>query len=347
MSLLFLRSILEGFQALDDAGAPIPGATLTFWRAGTTRKAPVYADQALETEHDNPLTADELGRFPLIYLSPDIKAYRVLLHTGPPPFELRPDPNPRRRTWGPAGGVLRWDIDPYLCDCTEPPLIFRGPIHRAISDEGRPLAGARLTFTLTESETPTNVYADAALKVPLPNPLQADAGGFFPPVYLDDDTEYRVRLKTAAGAELLDIDPYVCQCGSLFLTSKMYAVEFRDAARATAGEAVRGRYYPVFGPDSAAGEGGRVNGGTMINPIRPYDDWPPDEATGAGGEINFGTMVLPIVSYDDWPPDAAVGDGGEIDSGTMIAPVVVYDDWPADAAVGEGGEINSGTMTTP
>lgn len=334
MSLLFLTNVLDTFQALDDNGRPLPGAVLTFWSAGTVTPEPVYADQDLVdvlSDEQGRVVADSQGFFDLIYLR-ETSLYRVRLQT--------------------AQGVLRWDVDPYLCDCTDPPRLFRGPLHQAlarVSDDPPtfgwpPQPGARLRFTLTGTDEPRDVYADAARQVPLSNPLRANAGGFFPPVYLDDETVYRIRLETASGAELFDVDPYECQCGFLLFTSWQYPAEFADSVTGAGGEIASGVYDPVFG-SAAIGIGAVLVSGTMIEPIIEYEDWPADEAIGVGGAVLSGTMIAPIIEYDDWPVDAAEGVGGAVVSGTMIAPIIEYEEWPADAAEGVGGRINSGSMT--
>lgn len=328
VSLLFLTPILDGFQALDDAGRPLPGAVLTFLRPGTTVPKPVYTDQELDTElSDNRgrVVADEEGRFPLIYLAYDpTPRYRVMLHT--------------------AEGVLRWDIDPYLCDCTDPPYLFRGPKHQTLDESGRPLAGARLIFSITETETPARTYADAELTVPHPNPLVADSGGFFPPVYLDDDITYRVRLTDRRGELLLDVDPYVCECGMLLLTSKAYAYEHADSAIAT-GAAIPKGGAPWF-ESIVTALAGRIALGEMREPVITYDQWPPEAVIGTGAAVDSGEMREPIITYDEWPPESVEAVGAAIDSGSMIAPIVTYQNWPPEAVEATGGAIESGTMTT-
>lgn len=64
--------------ALDSTGAPISGATLTFYRTGTTTLQSVYSSSALTTPLSNPLTADSAGRFAAVYLDP-AKTYRAIL----------------------------------------------------------------------------------------------------------------------------------------------------------------------------------------------------------------------------------------------------------------------------
>lgn len=228
MSLLFLSNILDPFQALDDAGRPIPHAVLTFWHSQTSAPATVYADQELLiqlSDAQGRVVADAQGIFPLIYLDPDT-LYRVRLQTGE--------------------GVLRWDVDPYLCDCTDPPRLFRNPLHQALTRiegliprfEPPPVPGARLIFTDYNTGAPARVWADAARTVPLRNPLPSNAAGIFSPVYLEDGIEYRVQLVAPDGSVLLDADPYECYCGFLLLTSRPYPLELIEAIDST-GELVR------------------------------------------------------------------------------------------------------------
>lgn len=71
----------DGATPLDDAGAPMPLATLTFWLSSTTELAPIYVDNTLTTQLANPLTADASGAFATIYLD-DTIAYRHKLEHG-------------------------------------------------------------------------------------------------------------------------------------------------------------------------------------------------------------------------------------------------------------------------
>jgi hypothetical protein len=54
-------------KPLEGDGRTIPLAQLTFYKARTGEKHPVYVDTGLTEEHDNPLTADEDGEFPTFY----------------------------------------------------------------------------------------------------------------------------------------------------------------------------------------------------------------------------------------------------------------------------------------
>ena len=77
---------------------------------------------------------------------------------------------------------------------------------RAVDSSGEILPGARMQFYQAGTTTPVTVYADAGLGVPLTNPVIADAGGLFPPIYLNGGN-YRVELMTALGSAVQVVDP--------------------------------------------------------------------------------------------------------------------------------------------
>lgn len=55
--------------------------------------------------------------------------------------------------------------------------------------------GDKLYFFATGTSTPQNTYSDAGLTTPHDNPVEADAGGEFPVIYMDPSLPaYRVRL---------------------------------------------------------------------------------------------------------------------------------------------------------
>ena len=86
-------------------------------------------------------------------------------------------------------------------------ILLTQPVIRAVDAGGMPLPGARMQFFATGTTTPAPVYATAALATPLANPVTADSGGLFAPIYLDPSVVYRVQLLTAAGSLVRDVDP--------------------------------------------------------------------------------------------------------------------------------------------
>jgi hypothetical protein len=57
------RLTLPREQVLSDTGAPLPGAKLYTYSAGTSTPKPTYSDAGLTTANTNPLVADSAGRF--------------------------------------------------------------------------------------------------------------------------------------------------------------------------------------------------------------------------------------------------------------------------------------------
>lgn len=85
--------------------------------------------------------------------------------------------------------------------------IMKFAAEQALDTAANVLAGATLTFTLTGTSTPTNVFSDSALTTPLANPLSADAAGAFVSIFLDPTIIYKIVLKTSGGAVLKTWDP--------------------------------------------------------------------------------------------------------------------------------------------
>ncbi|HZL00647.1 MAG TPA: hypothetical protein VFC47_12180 [Caulobacteraceae bacterium] len=78
---------------------------------------------------------------------------------------------------------------------------------RAVDANGAPISGAQLQFYLTGTTTPTPVYTDKTLGTPLANPVVADGGGLFAPIFLDPAVTYRARLLNTTGGLISDNDP--------------------------------------------------------------------------------------------------------------------------------------------
>jgi microcystin-dependent protein len=72
--------------------------------------------------------------------------------------------------------------------------------------DGRPYPGARAYFYEADTLMPITVYQDYGLGVPHPNPVEANAYGIFPPIYIDEaEGFYRLRITTAEGVTLTDM----------------------------------------------------------------------------------------------------------------------------------------------
>lgn len=81
LSPALLPLAISDAQPLDDNGAALPNAQRIFYAAQTTTLVPVWADEALTIDLDNPVEADENGDFVPVFVDPDL-AYRVILNDG-------------------------------------------------------------------------------------------------------------------------------------------------------------------------------------------------------------------------------------------------------------------------
>jgi len=73
-------------------------------------------------------------------------------------------------------------------------------------NDGLPIIGAKAYFYVGGTSTPLPVFTTAALTVPHTQPLTTDADGRWPPVFMTEEGTYRIRLTTAAGADLYEAD---------------------------------------------------------------------------------------------------------------------------------------------
>lgn len=91
---------------------------------------------------------------------------------------------------------------------------------RATDANSTPYSGAKWYFYATGGLTPQSVYTSASLATPHANPVVADAGGLFAPIYFDSALQYRGVLKDASGAVTIhDIDPINAGAMSLLAAS--------------------------------------------------------------------------------------------------------------------------------
>lgn len=78
-----------------------------------------------------------------------------------------------------------------------PGLQYMRPV-RAIAD-GTIAPGGSLSVLIAGTETEAALYADTAMTVRLANPLRADSGGYFPPVYVSASERYDIEIADEFG----------------------------------------------------------------------------------------------------------------------------------------------------
>ncbi len=84
--------------------------------------------------------------------------------------------------------------------------LMTAPRMVAVDGDGLVMAGALLYFYITGTSTPKDVYTTAAGGTAFTQPVEADADGLFPAIYLGTG-EYKIILKTAAGVTVWTTDP--------------------------------------------------------------------------------------------------------------------------------------------
>lgn len=88
--------------------------------------------------------------------------------------------------------------------------LFYLPFQPVFGTRGLPLGAAKVYFYASGSTTLKAIFSDAALTIPLGNPVSADGLGRIPAIYMPDDEEYRVRVTDRNDTPLgSDIDPYI------------------------------------------------------------------------------------------------------------------------------------------
>lgn len=101
---------------------------------------------------------------------------------------------------------------------------FVTPVAQFEDDAGLPLSGGTLTFYLTGSTTPANIWTNAALSIAAQNPQDLDADGNpEEEIFLDPSITYKVVLKDAAGATIWTRDPVVDPAANVTAAIQVYA----------------------------------------------------------------------------------------------------------------------------
>ena len=84
-----------------------------------------------------------------------------------------------------------------------------GGAWQALDGNGDPIPGALAYFYDTGTTTPRTTYQDVSGSTPHDDPVEADANGFFPEIFVAGGTAVKCVLKTAAGVTVTTQDPCV------------------------------------------------------------------------------------------------------------------------------------------
>jgi len=164
-------------RAVDQSGAPLPGALLQFYLTGTTTPTNVYTDKTLGTPLSNPVVADSGGLFPAIFLDPTV-TYRCQLLT--------------------AASSLMRDIDPVAA----PMAVANNSVTAAMLQAGVAVANIGFTPANKGGDTITNLLLaftsySANSAGYLGAPLNEQDGAY---TFLVSDAGKLVRANISAGA---------------------------------------------------------------------------------------------------------------------------------------------------
>lgn len=85
-------------------------------------------------------------------------------------------------------------------------LRYTAPYFEWIDGDGVPLAGGKLYFYASGTDTPLVTYSDSTLVTPNANPVVANAGGYWGAIFLQA-ADYKVVLKTADDVLVWTADP--------------------------------------------------------------------------------------------------------------------------------------------
>jgi hypothetical protein len=94
---------------------------------------------------------------------------------------------------------------------------FKSPILQAIDQNGNPVPGAKLFAFASGTTTPVVIYSNQSLTTPLPNPLIANARGYFASAggivqnIWWDEAPLRLRLTNADDSVVWEIDNYIAE----------------------------------------------------------------------------------------------------------------------------------------
>lgn len=174
---------------------------------------------------------------------------------------------------------------------------------RATDANGNTLSGAQWFFYTTETLTPLDVYTTSAIDVAHSNPVTADSGGKFAPIYFNSALVYRGILKTAGGSTIIDIDPinstsfaslsttltnFIADLAATTSGDGAALVGFKQAGASAVDRTMlaKAREWVTVEDFGAVGDGTTDDRAAIVAAL----------TAGAGGEVRFGPKTYKISS---------------------------------------------------
>lgn len=155
--------------------------------------------------------------------------------------------------------------------------IFTSPHFQPLDLAGARMPGSYLQFFVSQTDTPADVFSDAALTSSLGPEVTADLEGVFPVIYMSPTVTYRVIFYTAEDTLEWDVDPYTPPRDYPPRTVMWFlgTAEQRDAE------------YPPELWQVLDGNNGTVDGRDRF-PIIAGGDYVAGDTGGGGGESETG-----------------------------------------------------------
>lgn len=195
--------------------------------------------------------------------------------------------------------------------------LYYTPFLPAFSNNGIPIAQSYLYFYGSGGLVLAPIYSDAALTVPLTNPVQANLAGKYPDIYLNDALSYRVRQTDKNGVPTTDdIDPYlpgfVNNAAATTAAANSATAAATSATTATT-QATTATTQAGISTAAAASAGSSVQGLETVNRSLPLNRNLFDTArqtlnflviAGDGTVSNFGSALYCATDYIPCDPSA-------------------------------------------
>jgi len=163
------------------------------------------------------------------------------------------------------------------------------PFTRLASPDGAVFAEGLLDIFLAGTTTPAPAFADAALSIPLPNPVRANALGILPAIFLDPALVYRLRGRTRLGSVIAGMDfdqvPGAGASPQLFRQNDRHAVARPAAAKLGDFVSVLDFHDPAAGND--------ITRALELLAYEAFPDLPALNIQLPAGHFRVGRQLLP------------------------------------------------------
>jgi microcystin-dependent protein len=216
-----------------------------------------------------------------------------------------------------------------------------------LDPSGNPYSGLKAYFFDAGTTTPMVTYNAANLAIPNDHPVVANSAGAFPPIFLPEATTFRVRILTAAGSTIWDVDfvsapttivpdPPSGGTATEFLLQTGHIITAWRSSVPTGFVRLNGR--TIGGPSSAATERANIDCQALFIHL-----WTEDAnlavSGGRGASAAGDWAAAKTIALPDWRDRTPVGLGGMGNTkSTLIADSQTNGDTDALGTLGGEGK---------